>query len=39
MIEKFEVDIFSLKERKDEHEAKVADMMKSAREDELEEEM
>ena len=39
MIEKYELDIFSLKERKDQQEGALSAMMKAAREDEMEEEM
>jgi hypothetical protein len=39
MIEKFEVDIYTLKERKDQQESSLASMMKAAREDEMVEEM
>jgi hypothetical protein len=39
MIEKYELDIFSLKERKDKQEGALSAMMKAAREDEMEEEM
>ena len=39
MIEKYEIDIFSLKERKDQQESTLSTMMRAAREDQMEEEM
>lgn len=35
MIEKFEIDIYSLKERKEQQESSLTDMMRAAREDEM----